>query len=99
VFGPSRDGGFYLVAGCHAWPEAFAGIEWSRDTVLAHAEARARAAALDVMHVAPADDVDVMADLERLLQTQPAHRATRTRDWATDAGLSAPVTGEPRPAG
>lgn len=82
VFGPARDGGFYLVAGRHAWPDAFAGIEWSRDTVLVHTEARARAVGLDVVRVASGDDVDTMADLAHLLRSAPASRAPRTRAWA-----------------
>ncbi len=81
VFGPASDGGFYLVAGRRAWPEAFADVEWSRDTVLADVTARARAAALEVALVEPGDDVDVMADLERVLRTQPQERAPRTRQW------------------
>ena len=83
VFGPASDGGFYLVAGRGAWPEAFADVEWSRNTVLADVHVRARAAGVDVAHVESCDDVDVMADLERLLRTQPADRAPRTRRWAT----------------
>jgi len=81
VFGPASDGGFYLVAGRGAWPEAFAGVAWGRGTVLADVTARARAVALDVTLVEPADDVDVMADLARLLRTQPQERAPRTRQW------------------
>ncbi|HUU35434.1 MAG TPA: TIGR04282 family arsenosugar biosynthesis glycosyltransferase, partial [Vicinamibacterales bacterium] len=82
VFGPARDGGFYLVAARGVWPDAFAGIEWSRDTVLAHTEARARTVGLDVVRVAPGGDVDTMDDLERLLTTAPAGVAPRTRAWA-----------------
>ena len=86
VLGPSSDGGFYLAAARHAWPEAFAGVEWSRDTVLAETEARGRAEGLDVTRVEPGDDVDVMADLERLLSTQLPGGASRTRRWKSDAG-------------
>ncbi len=83
VFGPASDGGFYLVAGRRAWPEAFADVAWSRETVLDDVGARARAVALDVALVDPCDDVDAMADLERLLLAQPIDRAPRTRQWAT----------------
>ena len=83
VFGPASDGGFYLVAGRGVWPEVYAGVAWSRDTVLGEVTARARAAALDVALVEPCDDVDAMADLERLLLAQPIDRAPRTRQWAT----------------
>ena len=76
-------GGFYLVAGRAAWTEAFADGEWSRETVLGDVGARARGAGLDVAFVEPCDDVDVMADLERLLRAQPSDRAPRTRQWAT----------------
>ena len=81
VLAPASDGGFYLVAGRGAWPEALAGVAWSRGTVLADVTARARAVALDVALVEPGDDVDVMADLERVLRTQPQERAPRTRQW------------------
>jgi uncharacterized protein len=83
VLGPASDGGFYLVAGRGAWPDAFAAVRWSCGTVLADVHARARAAGLDVAQVESHDDVDVMADLERLLRTQPVDRAPRTRQWAT----------------
>jgi uncharacterized protein len=82
VFGPARDGGFYLIAGCDVRPEAFAGVTWSCDSALAQTEARARAAGLDVTRVEACDDVDVMDDLERVLRTQPLNRAPRTRRWA-----------------
>ena len=85
VFGPTSDGGFYLVAGRGVWPEAFADVAWSRGTVLVDVTARARAVALDVALVEPGDDVDVMADLERVLRELPAHRAPRTRRWADTA--------------
>ena len=82
VLGPASDGGFYLVAARRAWPEAFAGVSWSLNTVLAQTESRARAAGLDVVRVEPCDDVDVMDDLDRVLRTQSADRAPRTRAWA-----------------
>lgn len=84
VFGPSGDGGFYLVAGRRAWPEVFDGVAWSRETVLAHTEARAHAVGLDLARVEPCADVDVRADLERVLRTSPPHRAPRTRRWALE---------------
>lgn len=83
VFGPASDGGFYLVAGRSVWPAVFAGVTWSRGTVLAEVTARARAAALDVMLVDPGDDVDVLPDLEHVLRTTPLDRAPRTRQWVT----------------
>jgi len=82
VFGPARDGGFYLVAARRAWPDLFTGIAWSRDTVLAQAQARARALGLDVTLVGTGDDVDTMTDLAALLRAHPAPAAPRTRAWA-----------------
>ncbi len=82
VFGPARDGGFYLVAGRAAWPDAFTGVRWSTSTALADTDTQAQAVGLDVTRVAPGDDVDTMADLQRLLQTSPSTGAPRTRAWA-----------------
>ncbi len=82
VFGPAGDGGFYLVAGRAAWPDAFTGVPWSTDTALADTEARARALGLDVARVDPGDDVDTMSDVQRLLDTTPSTCAPRTRAWA-----------------
>lgn len=82
VFGPARDGGFYLVAGRDVWPGAFAGVTWSCDSVLAETEARARAAGLDVTRVETGGDVDTLDDLHALLRLRPADRAFRTRRWA-----------------
>ena len=64
-----------------AWPAAFAGVAWSRDTVLAHTEARAREAGLDVFRVEGCADVDTMDDLASVLRAAPAPRARRTRAW------------------
>ncbi len=66
VFGPSEDGGFYLLA-LRRLPEgALAGLPWSQPETLAATEARLESLGLRVGRVAPFFDVDLPADLERL---------------------------------
>lgn len=77
VFGPAEDGGFYLVAACHAEAEAFDGVAWSQPSVLAEVRRRAESVGLEVMLVAPWQDVDTPDDL-RALQARSAG-APRTR--------------------
>ena len=85
VFGPAADGGFYLVGGRTAPVEAFDGVRWGRDDVLAAVTARAESAGLDVVLVRPWYDVDTEDDLKALLGRTGG--ATRTR--AVLAGLRA----------
>lgn len=66
VFGPSDDGGFYLLALRRLPVGAFMDLPWSQPETLARTEARLRSLGLTVAHVAPFFDVDVPADLERL---------------------------------
>ncbi len=66
VFGPSEDGGFYLLA-LRRLPEgALANLPWSQPETLAATEARLVSLGLRVARVEPFFDVDVPADLERL---------------------------------
>jgi len=66
VFGPSDDGGFYLLA-LHRLPVgAFVNLPWSQPETLARTEERLKSLGLTVARVAPFFDVDVPADLERL---------------------------------
>ncbi|HYH97402.1 TIGR04282 family arsenosugar biosynthesis glycosyltransferase [Hyalangium sp.] len=66
VFGPSDDGGFYLLALRRLPVGAFANLPWSQPETRARTEARLKSLGLTVAHVAPFFDVDVPADLERL---------------------------------
>ena len=63
VLGPSRDGGYYLMALREPCPALFTGIAWSTRTVLAESMARARARALRVTLLEVETDVDTVADL------------------------------------
>ncbi len=65
VFGPSADGGYYLVAMGQLHPELFAGIAWSSSTVLSETLARAKEAGICVELLPGWYDVDTASDLER----------------------------------
>lgn len=63
VLGPSRDGGYYLLALRELRPALFAGISWSTESVLAETAARARALGLGVTFLEVETDVDTAGDL------------------------------------
>ena len=63
VLGPSRDGGYYLMALRKACPALFSGIPWSTGSVLAETMARARTLGLRVTFLEVETDVDTAADL------------------------------------
>lgn len=68
---PAPDGGFTLAAlGRRVDPTAlFGGVRWSTDRALADVEQAAAGAGLRVEFLGPVPDVDVVADLIRLLDT------------------------------
>ncbi|MFL5348560.1 MAG: TIGR04282 family arsenosugar biosynthesis glycosyltransferase [Hyalangium sp.] len=66
VFGPSDDGGFYLLALRRLPVGALANLPWSQPETLARTEERLKSLGLTVARIAPFFDVDVPADLERL---------------------------------
>lgn len=77
VLGPSRDGGYYLVAVAAGAlrPELFSGIPWSTAEVLARSEERAAELGLAVERLEEGYDVDTPEDLEHLvleLAAEPA---------------------------
>ncbi|MEZ5420772.1 MAG: DUF2064 domain-containing protein [Vicinamibacterales bacterium] len=80
AFGPSADGGFYLVAAADAAPlaAAFSGLAWSHPRVLADVCARLAAGGCDVVTVTPWRDLDLPEDLAALLARADG-RAPRTR--------------------
>lgn len=63
VLGPSRDGGYYLLALREPCPALFAGISWSTGSVLAETADRARALGLGVTFLEVETDVDTAGDL------------------------------------
>ncbi|RII26362.1 MAG: hypothetical protein CXR31_11775 [Geobacter sp.] len=86
VFGPSDDGGYYLVALNKMHAELFSGIEWSRSDVLAKslvkvAEAGIRAALLPGWY-----DVDRIEDLKRPELRDGTNGAPLTRQFIENLG-------------
>jgi uncharacterized protein len=65
VFGPSEDGGFYLVGARSELPDIFHGVEWSRPDVLARVTRAAHEAGLTVGVAREWWDVDGPEDLRR----------------------------------
>ena len=91
VFGPSSDGGYYLV-GMHALhPQLFENITWSTSSVMAETLAQAQKHGLNVALVPTWYDVDDKDDLARLVAelSQPdGHvHAPRTKAFLTQLGL------------
>jgi len=66
VFGPSEDGGFYLLALKRLPVGAFVDLPWSQPETLARTEARLLSLGLSVRRATPFFDVDVPEDLVRL---------------------------------
>jgi rSAM/selenodomain-associated transferase 1 len=86
VFGPSEDGGFYLLA-LRRLPEgALAGLPWSQPETLAATEARLVSLGLRVARVEAFFDVDVPEDLARL---EAELASGRLRAPATSEALAA----------
>jgi len=67
VFGPSRDGGYYLLALRRHCPELFAGIRWSAAETLADSLEAARRAGLQVRLLWELEDVDTEEALLRAI--------------------------------
>jgi glycosyltransferase A (GT-A) superfamily protein (DUF2064 family) len=66
VLGPTHDGGLYLVATTQLERALFEGTDWSSPGVMERARAHAESLGLEVQVLAPAYEVHVVADLERL---------------------------------
>lgn len=63
VLGPTRDGGYYLVAMNKPQPELFTGIAWSSCHVLEQSLSRARESGLKVELLGELHDLDTIDDL------------------------------------
>lgn len=91
VFGPSSDGGYYLVGLRALHPELFENITWSTSSVMAETLAQAQKHGLNVALVPSWHDVDDKDDLARLVAalSQPdGHtHAPRTKALLTQLGL------------
>lgn len=81
VFGPSEDGGYYLLAMKRFHPEFFAGIPWSTGAVLERSLARAAEAGIVTALLPVWYDVDTAADLRRPGLTAPGNGAPLTREF------------------
>lgn len=68
VFGPSEDGGYYLVGLEELYPQIFTDIEWSTPRVLPQSLEKAGQEGLSVAILPTWYDVDTEAGLKRLLR-------------------------------
>ncbi len=66
-FGPSEDGGYYLIASNEPQAESFENVAWGTDQVLETSLVRARDAGLECELLEKLYDVDTSEDLERLM--------------------------------
>lgn len=105
VFGPARDGGFYLAGlSAHA-PSLFRKIAWSTPGVFEEVLARCRAAGIAYALLPPEGDVDEGKDLDDLrhwLRRHPDPPCPRTRRWISEregAIISPSVRTAARPLG
>jgi len=64
VFGPTKDGGYYLVGMRTPNPELFANIDWSTNHVLTQSQAQAEKLGLAVSLLEPEYDIDTFDDLQ-----------------------------------
>lgn len=92
VFGPSEDGGYYLVALREMHDELFRGIEWSRSDVLEKSLGKAEEAGIRVALLPGWYDVDRIEDLQRPELRDKTDDAPRTREFI-ESWLGARGTG------
>gem|GEM_PF-159794 len=86
VFGPSADGGFYLVGLSSRCESPFGGYRWSTPEVLRNAAARCRILSVTFSFLPPERDVDTWEDLLALREWTRTHSrpaCPRTREWIT----------------
>ena len=86
VFGPSADGGFYLVGLSSPDERLFRGVRWSTAEVLRNAAARCRILSAPFSFLPPGRDVDTGEDLLALREWARTHSRPachRTREWIT----------------
>ena len=76
VFGPCRDGGYYLVGLREARGGIFEGIPWSTSRVLQESLARAASLGLTAALLEPWQDVDTFEDLQDLVRRRTSEEKT-----------------------
>jgi rSAM/selenodomain-associated transferase 1 len=84
VFGPARDGGFYLAGLAAAAPSLFRGIGWGGPEALSGVLSRCRRAGMTYALLPVERDVDTAADLAALrlwARSRPRPPCPRTRRW------------------
>jgi rSAM/selenodomain-associated transferase 1 len=64
VFGPSKDGGYYLLGMKQLWPQLFRGIPWSSEDVLKNSLTIARETGLTTALLPEWQDIDTVEDLQ-----------------------------------
>jgi rSAM/selenodomain-associated transferase 1 len=72
VFGPSLDGGYYLLGLDREQPCLFTDIPWSSTSVLATSLQRADSARIRTALLPPWNDLDTVADLKLFVQNETA---------------------------
>ncbi len=83
VIAPTQDGGYACIGMTKPHEELFEGISWGSPEVYEQTCARARALGIPLVPMPVTGDVDTMADLQRLLASDPLEiPAPRTRAWA-----------------
>ncbi len=86
VFGPTVDGGFYLVGLTSPDERLFRGFRWSTPEVLRDAAERCRRLSMPFSFLPPGRDVDTGEDLLALrewVRTHARPACPRTREWIT----------------
>ena len=68
VFGPTKDGGYYLIGIKKPAPELFAAIPWSTDRVLTQSLAQAERLGFTVALLDPKRDIDTVDDLQAFVR-------------------------------
>ena len=79
VFGPARDGGYYLVGLTQPVPQLFRDIHWSTETVLTESIFNSREAGFEPVLLTPLSDLDVPGDLHAWNQITAAEEAALNR--------------------
>lgn len=99
VYGPSSDGGFWLLGLTRPVADVFAGVSWSSDNTGSQTLSRARSLGIDFEMVGEAvRDIDTIDDLDRALRQDPALEQAILRkapdiapildDWRQATGLT-----------
>lgn len=99
VFGPARDGGYYLAGLTAPAPQLFEGIPWGSSQVLTASVARARQIGVEPFLLPELSDVDEPADLEVWDRARQAARTVSVIIPTLDEAENLPGTLECASAG